>query len=826
MSKYELFNDHWMFTTETINTPYKTVRKAAAIGGYTAAIEKEGENGEIVPLGQGGHYFLNLISGGNEVRGLKMLAGTDFDAILAGWQSVTIPHDWKMTLPYVNEPELLMSGSKPNGVAYYRKCFSLPKEYENKQIHVCFEGVMRAASVWLNGCFLGDHYSGYTGFSFDISDLAHYGEEGDNILLVRVDTTTGSEGWWYDGAGIYRNVTLQVSEKLHIPQWGVHVRTEKLENEEAVVSIESTIVNKTYTQAEFQVKATLLHDGQVIGTCVSASETVASLEKIVLKQPVSIKHPKKWAIEKPNLYDVLVEVLVDHVVIDTCETRFGLRTIDYTSEGLFINGVQTELKGVCEHQDFAGVGTALTKEIVRYKLERLKEMGANAYRSAHHAASIELLDLCDEMGILVIEENRVLESSDLRLLELEEMVIRDRNHPSIIFWSLCNEEVIGSTKMATRMAAHMAAVVRKLDGERLIVSAELLSPEGIVSEEYIQLFDVLGVNYPESPIMGNGLNEIHKRYPNQMVMSTENASFFSTRGIYQDDYDLCQTSNYGSCLSMFRKEPLPPDAPGAGGTAHPEQVMDFYESHPFMGGSFIWTALDYCGEPAPFPWPAISSQFGIMDTCGFPKDYFYYYQSKWTKEPMVHIMPHWNFEGREGELIEIRVFTNCEAAELFVNDESQGIKDSGHHSTSWEVPYASGEINVIGYIQNKEVVSQTKKTSGQAVKLMARRVDSAVTVVADGETALIEIYAIDALGIEVPTADHLVKVTVQGGELKGIGNGNPMDHTPNLSASRALFSGKLLAVVTAKNHLADFRLQAENENLETAVLVLNSLTLQ
>ncbi len=809
MREKQLFNDSWKFYYGEIGMPSKTVKKAAAIGGYTSVLDIE--NGDIVPLGAGGHHFLKLISGGNERLGMQILANTKLDATLEGWRDVTLPHDWKTELSYEENPALLMSGSKPDGIAYYRKTFSLSEDLKDKHISICFDGIVRSASVWFNGCFLGDHYSGYTSFSYNLSDMAHYGEEGDNVILVRVDTTTGPEGWWYEGAGIYRNVYLEVKDKVHVDQWGVHISTKEICDNKAILEAEVTIKNDGYKSIE--VYPVLEIEGYKE---TYSKVSLEPLECKVIKKEITINNPRLWSVNSPNLYNAKIELNIDDTLVDTYNARFGIRKVKYTTEGLFINDEYVEIKGVCEHQDFAAVGTALSKDIVRFKLEKLKEMGGNAYRSAHHAASPELLDLCDELGIIVMEEHRVLESSELKLNELKEMVLRDRNHPSIIFWSLSNEEIIGSTKMAERMARRIATTIRKLDSERLLVSAELLSLEGIISEEYKEIFDVIGVNYPESPVMGEGLNNIKKRYPNQPLMSTENASYFSTRGIYKDNWELCHTNNMGSCFSMFGREPLPKGAPGAGGTAHPEQVMDFFESHKFMGGSFLWTQMDYCGEPSPFEWPAISSQFGIMDTCGFPKDYFYYYQSKWSNKPIVYAMPHWSLNDIGISESEVRVFSNCEEVELFINNVSQGRKVTGKHSTSWNVNFEPGELKVVGYNENKVVAEDIKNTSGKAISLKLRRMDSKENDVNTRDTILVEVYAVDENEIEVPTADNLVEVVVDGeGILLGLGNGNPADHTLHKSNTRALFSGKLAVVIQCSDKCGTLNVKVSSEKLKS-----------
>lgn len=776
-------NQGWKFINEDIKMPDKLVRKAGCLGGYTSTLEDE--KGEVVLVGEGGKHFLNIISNHHQKEGLMMLAGTQYDVNLKGWKEVTVPHDWKVHLPYTNKPELLMSGFKKKGIGYYRQTFRLEECLKDKEMTIHFEGVSHMASVWFNGCFLGDHYGGYTSFSFNLSDMARFGEE-DNVLLVKVDATIGNEGWWYDGAGIYRNVYLHMTDTVSINEQEVYVYTKSIENKKACLVIEIPIINNGYTSEEVSLMI------EVLNKQIECEKVIVEpLKTVVCKKEIEIEDVQLWSIENPYLYKITCKLFNNHIEIDKTSIKTGIRQMAYTTEGLFINGEHIEIKGVCEHQDFVGVGTASTKDIIRYKLERLKQMGGNAYRSAHHPASPDLLDLCDELGIIVMDENRILESSKFRLQEVRDMVIRDRNHPCILFWSIANEEVIGSTSLAVRMAKRIATTIRQLDATRLLVSAELLNPEGIINEEYMKIFDIVGVNYPEAGVMGDGLNKMKIKYPNQPFMSTENASYFSTRGIYEDNWELSHTNNFGSCFNMFSKEPMPQDMPGAGGTAHPERVLDYYKEHPFMGGSFIWTLMDYYGEPSPFEWPAISSQFGILDVCGLPKDYFYYYQSKWTKEPMIHMMPHWNL--KDGKT-NVRVFSNCEEIELWINHISQGKKKRERHHTNWEVDYVPGQIEVVGYNDGQIVVRQLKKTSQEASDVKVIGMNDR-NYWQQGDTALFEVIAIDKEGIEVPTSNNEVDIHIKEGQLLGVGNGNPQNHTPVTSLRQSLFSGKLVIVM-------------------------------
>ena len=784
-------NDDWRFHLGEIGSPVKTVKKAGAIGGLTAPLN--GEDGEQITIGQGGKHFLNLISQGDLKRGLRMLAGTDMDSELTEeWDRIAIPHDWSVAVPYVDAPELLMSGSKPENIGYYRKTFSLDAPLEANQIVLKFDGVMRMASVWLNGIYLGDNISGYTPFEFDITEIAKFGDEGVNVLLVRADTTTGAEGWWYEGAGIYKEVRLQFLPKIYVDDDSFYIYTKEI-GENAVLGCEATFVNRT--DKPQTVRPTLhVGDQQVAFDEI----TIGPLRSVSVNKEFLIDQPKLWTPETPHLYHATIQIHGEQQNIDEFSTTFGIRKISYDKNGFFLNGSKYLLKGVCEHQDFAGVGVALNKDIVAFKLRKLKEMGVNAYRSAHHFASKDLLDCCDRLGIIVMNENRILETSPWRLRDLEKMVKRTRNHASLCFWSIANEEVIGNTKLGHRMAKRVTSLMRSIDYEHLLVSAELLNPEGIVDEEYMSNFDVVGVNYPEAGVMGEGLKKIKAKYPEQPLMSTENASYFSTRGIYKDDAEKCQTNNFGSLYSMVLPGKRKLGDPGVGGTARPEEVLDFTEQNPYMGGSFIWTAFDYAGEPAPFGWPGIGSQFGVLDTCGFEKDYFYYYQSKWTETPMVHVMPHWNKEGLtfdEDGKVEVRVFSNCDEVELFVNDDSQGKQSVGEHHNSWVVDFIPGELKAIAYCNGEAMVSDARVTAKEAV-------DFPTEVIYDGETTqLIKVEAIDEDGNFVPMAKHALKVAIKNGSLLGTGNGNPAYAEEDKENALHLFSGKALLIVKKESEL-------------------------
>ncbi|MGI6154658.1 MAG: sugar-binding domain-containing protein [Enterococcus lemanii] len=775
-------NKSWRFYLGEIGIPRKIAKKAHALGGYTASLP--GESGEIVTYSAGGEHFLKLIAQGDVKQGLKNLASTDFDSQMnADWLEVTLPHDWKPTQPYTNQPALLMSGFKEEGVAYYRKTFTLDeRDYSEKRVILHFDGVMRSADVWLNGAYLGQNNSGYTDFSFDITEMSLPENEGSNVLLVRVDTTTGTEGWWYEGAGIYKDVWLEVLPTIRINQESAYIYTKNITSNEAEMGLELTLENETGNQVEVTPEVT-------IGTQVLsfAPQTIAPYGQVQVKQDFTVKQPKLWTPETPFLYEASFAIATD-----SFKKNFGIRTFAYDEAGFYLNGARYELRGVCEHQDFAGVGVALNQDLVDYKIQTMKAIGVNAWRSAHHFASKELLSACDREGILLMNENRLLECTPWRIADLEKMVIQTRMHASVAFWSVANEEVIGNTPLGNRIAKRLVRVIKENNYESLVVSAELLNPEGTVDAAYLANYDVLGVNYPEAAVMGPGAVNIKKQYPNKAMMSTESASYFSTRGVYRDDAEVCACSNLGSMYSMVLPGKRQVGDPGVGGTAHPEQVMQYLKNQPYMGGVFLWTAFDYYGEPSPFGWPAISSQFGIVDLCGFPKDYYYYYQAHWTSEPMVHVMPHWNAEGLEIDekgQVTVRVFSNLLEVELFVNEKSYGKKVVIDGAVDWCVLYEPGELKVVALKENATMIKTTRKTSKQIDKVKTTK------VFAGKDINLYQLTAVDETGIFVPTADEQVFVTVKEGTILAVANGNPVNHEVGNVEQVRLFKGQALVVV-------------------------------
>ncbi|HEX3716885.1 MAG TPA: beta-galactosidase GalA [Verrucomicrobiae bacterium] len=683
----------------------------------------------------------------------------------AGWRRVNLPHDWVPELPFDSKADT-SHGFKPvgpgyhdNSVGWYRRTFKLPESDKGRRLIVEFDGVYRDCRVFFNGYLIGHHESGYSGFRYDITDLANCG--GDNTLVVRVDASQ-FEGWFYEGAGIYRHVWLVKTSPLHIPPDGTFVRSEfpnNLPEGKATIRIQTLLQNAQTNSANADVECEIL-DAQ--GRSVAHSHASATLEPWSVRevfQSSKVASPALWSPETPRLYKLVTTVRVGGDVLDRTETEFGIRTTAFDPDkGFLLNGKPYEIKGTCNHQDHAGVGSALPDRLQYFRVARLKEMGDNAIRTSHNAPTPELLEACDRLGMLVMDENRLLGSDSQNLNYLENQVRRDRNHPSVFIWSLFNEEDRQTTPAAARVADTMQRLVHHLDPTRLCTAAGNV---GNVFEGVNSVLDVRGWNYYPTAV-----DAYHKEHPTQPEIGTEQASTVGTRGIYANDRKRGYVSAYDD------------NAPPWANTA--EFWWTIYAARPWLSGGFVWTGFDYRGEPTPYGWPCINSHFGILDTCGFAKDNFYYYQSWWSDRTVLHILPHWNWPGREGEDIDVRCLSNCEEVELFLNGESLGRKKMPLNSSlGWKVKYTPGTLMAKGY-KNGQVIAEDKvETTGAParIKLLPDR----ASINADGEDiSIIKVAVTDDKGRIVPTSENLVDFELSGpGKIIGVGNGDPSCHEPD-----------------------------------------------
>lgn len=724
------------------------------------------------------------------------------------WQQINLPHDWAVDLPFVLDSTLVWHGGKPLGRAYpdtsigwYRKLFTIPAGDLGKRIRIRFDGVYRNAQVFLNGQYLGQDASGYAPFEYDITDFLNYG--GDNVLALRVDTTL-NEGWFYEGAGIYRHVWLTKTAPVHIASWGNYVQSSFKSGIKGPASllITSEVANSTEQPATCTVHATIIDpNGTTVATAHSRPATIASSTSEIVEMQTTVTRPELWSLDTPHLYRLVTTVSINGKAVDQDETTFGIRTIRFDADkGFFLNDKPVKLKGTCNHQDHAGLGVALPDRIQYYRIERLKEMGSNAYRTSHNAPTPELLDACDRLGMLVMDETREFSSSPQALGELERMVKRDRNHPSVVLWSICNEEPQQGTDRGERMGRSMKEALRRLDTTRPITAAMNHGWGKGLSN----VVDVQGFNYNLGDI-----DAYRKAHPAQPLVGTETASTISTRGIYANDPKRGYVEAYDT------------QKPRWGELA--EDWWKFYDEREWLSGGFVWTGFDYRGEPTPYHLPCISSHFGLMDTCGFPKDNYFYYHTWWRTEPALHLFPHWNWPGKEGQPVEVWCYSNQESVELFLNGKSLGsqkVEKNGH--LVWKVNYAPGAIEARASSNDKVTLVAKRETSGPAakIKLQADR----TSISADGEdVSVINVTITDAEGRMVPLADNKVRFTLTGeGKIIGVGNGDPSCYEPDHVTERSAFNGLCMCIVQASKTEGALTLQASFPGLEDSHVIIES----
>jgi len=688
-----------------------------------------------------------------------------------GWRTVNLPHDWAIELPFDSHADG-SHGFKPvgpgypeNSVGWYRRSFDLPKEDTGKRIWLEFDGAYRDSRVFVNGYFVGHHESGYTSFRYDITDLMNCG--GKNTVAVRVDASQ-FEGWFYEGAGIYRHVWLVKTAPVAVVPDGVFVYSSFAGSEpvaKAEIHAEARLHNSRPEETAARVQFEILDaKGQSVARGERAARLAAEADTTAAAL-IPLRSPVLWSPEHPVLYRLVTTVELGTVVTDRIETEFGVRTTDFdATRGFLLNGQPYVLKGTCNHQDHAGVGAALPDHLQWFRISRLKEMGGNAYRTSHNPPTPELLEACDHLGMLVMDENRLLGSDAANLARLEGLVRRDRNHASVGIWSIANEEGVQTTPTGGRVAETMQNLVHRLDPTRRVTMA---ANTGNDFGGLNRIIDVRGWNYN----IGRGTDDYHAAHPLQPNVGTEQASTVCTRGIYANDQEKGYVSAYDD------------NAPPWAHTT--ETWWKFFSARPWLSGGFAWTGFDYRGEPTPYSWPCINSHFGIVDTCGFPKDNFYYYQAWWGDRPLAHLLPHWNWAGHEGQEIDVRCFANGDEAELFLNGTSLGRKTIEKNSHArWKVNYAPGTLAVKSFRSGQPVAEDKVETTGApaAVRLTPDR----PAIRADGEeVSVITAAVVDAQGRVVPLAGNLLHFELQGpGRILGVGNGDPSSHEADLYVTK------------------------------------------
>ena len=706
-------------------------------------------------FGCGMEYF-NYLTKANSIHNEGPYA-MKFDD--SAWQLVNIPHDWVASLPYAREASH-SHGYKTVGwkypewsVGWYRKTVTIGHEDMGKRLVLRFDGIFRNARVWFNGFYMGTEPSGYATQVYDITPYVKYGEQ--NLICVRADASL-EEGWFYEGAGIYRDVWLEKSAEVSVAPFGTFVYADlKKPYDQAIVHVKTDVTNSGLRKQQFVVDQRLLDaEGREVGRVSGHQNWLRAKETRAVQQLMTIENPRLWSTTDPYLYSVETTVKVDDKVTDVYTTTIGIRDIAFdAARGFLLNGEPLKLKGVNMHQDHAGVGAAIPDALQAWRIKQLKRLGCNAYRASHNPMTPALLDICDREGILVIEENRLMGINDEHLRLLESMIRRDRNHPCVILWSDGNEEWgLENTVQGTRVAEAMREYTRLYDPTR---------PSTVANAgggELIKGLDVVGFNY----IVQNDVDNRKKANPSWKIVGTEETTGCGTRGIYFPSND-----EPGHMPAINRSE-----TPGVENVI--ERGWKFYAERPWAAGLFYWTGFDYRGEPNPLEYPAHDSEFGILDYCGFWKDEAWYLKSWWTDEPTLHIFPHWNLSGHEGEEIELWAYSNCDEVELTVNGKKlgrQAMPRNGH--LKWKATYRPGKVVATGYKNGKRTMTKVIATTMPAYKVVLKSDRQEVS--ADGrDVAVVTIEVQDKKGRIVPDASPLLTVRLDGeAHILGAGNGDP-----------------------------------------------------
>lgn len=726
------------------------------------------------------------------------------------WPTVDLPHDYIVGMPRDKDGDISHSYLRKED-AWYRKVFVLPKEWEGKHILISFEGISVFSRIYFNGSLLCRHQNGYIGTEIDVTDRAYFGDM-PNTLAVFVDGKTAN-GWWYEGAGIYRHVNLYVKESLHIAHDGVSILPRHVRDDDFDTPVTVTVENSEYDKSlEGTLSVRLVCGGALVGEASAPVSVPASATgDATVTIPALGVH--RWDVDAPNLYEAEITLLdAEGNVLDAVTETYGYRTYSVDPvNGFFLNGRQLYLRGVCNHQDHAGVGVAVPDAIQTMRVALLKEMGANAYRSAHNPPAPEILTACDRYGLIAMDEHRRFECSKEELEYLRALVRRDRNHPSVVFWSLFNEEPLQNTAEGAAIFRRQRATVEQLDNTRLILGAMNGNASGAG-----QYMDAAGINYGYRILDGE-----HEKYPNLPIVGSENCSTLATRGCVE-------TSPRGkikdSGAESFPNDPqvmsdYDEEFPSWGSTIRTawEKVL----TRPWYSGIFIWTGFDYRGEPTPFAWPSVSSQFGLMDTCGHPKAAYYFTKACYTDAPMIHITPHWNFE--EGTTVRVMTISNCDEVELFLNGASLGRRENKvTEQNEWQVPFTAGTLSAIGYRDGKPVATAERKTAGKAKAI--RLVPYKTTLLGNGADATsVSVCLVDGDGVLLPTATDHVRFSVEGGRILGTGNGNPNSHENDTLPERDLFAGLAAVIVSAPDTREDtvLRLTASVDGLADTTVTLD-----
>jgi len=718
------------------------------------------------------------------------------------WQLLKLPHDWAVDNPY-DSTENSNQGYRKRGIGWYRRNFKIDRADRGKHLELQFDGIATNCIVWVNGTIMHRNYCGYTSFYIDITAMVKYGDDINNIA-IKVDADT-QEGWWYEGAGMYRHTWLVKSSPVHIITDGVYAHPVKNANGSWIIPVEATIENSGKTFADVEIESTLFDNAGKQIVQGKTSMGIAALDQTAGKFSLPVNNPTLWTLEEPTLYKVRTVLSSNGKAIDTFFTSCGFRTIKFTTDsGFYLNDKYVKIKGVCNHQDHAGVGTAVPNSLWEFRLKKLKEMGVNGYRCSHNPPAAEFLDACDRMGILVMDENRNFNASPDYLRQLEWMVRRDRNHPSVILWSVFNEEPMQGTEIGYEMVRRMNAEVKRLDTTRPVTAA--MSGGLFSSLNVSHAVDVMGFNYQIKDY-----DRFHKERPELPITSSEDVSGLMTRGEYVTDKKKHVIGSYDT------------ENPSWGATHR--VAWKAVAERRFLAGCFVWTGFDYRGETQPMEWPTASSSFGIMDLCGFPKTAFYIHQAQWVLDkPILQLVPHWNWPADSiGKNIKVMAMSNAETVKLYLNGKLIGeAAVDKYEMNTWQVPYHPGKLEAVGFVKGKEVSRFKVETTTEPVSI--ELIPDRKAIVGDGADAVpVTVRVLDAKGRPVETANLPIEFEVSGaGNIIGLGNGDANSHEPDKGNRRSLYNGLAQVILQSKtNSSGPLTLTARSGSLKAATIIIN-----
>ncbi len=813
---------------------------------------------EVVNFNKDWKFCLNIEADNNP-------AAPEFDD--SGWRTLDVPHDWAIEGDFdEHNPSGTGGGALPGGIGWYRKSFTVSKKDKGQIIRIEFDGVYMNSSVWINGHLLGTRPYGYISFSYDLTPYINWGKE--NVIVVKVDNSDQPNSRWYSGCGIYRDVRLVKVNQVHIAEWGTYVSTPTVSRDKALVKVSATINdgNDIWSKVtrNLTVKSTIKDsEGKAIITSTTSRELNWKGEEpvIVVDDSIWVDSPHLWSVDDPYMYTLVTELTLNGKRVDTYETPFGIRTIEFRADsGFFLNGEHIRINGVCNHHDLGCLGAATNERAIERQLQILKEMGCNGIRCSHNPPSPILLDLCDRMGFLVMDEafdmwrRRKTDRDYARFFDewyerdLTDLVVRDRNHPSIVLWSIGNEVLEqwsdakadtlsleqanlilnmghsedqlakeGEMSVNSLITARLAEIIKELDPTRPITAGcNEPSPGNHLFRS--GALDVIGYNYHNQNVPA-----VPRLFPGKPFIITESVSALMTRGFYEMPSEQMMTRpvrwdrpyfNETFSCSAYDNVATP-------WGSHHEENLIFLNSQPFVAGQYIWTGFDYIGEPTPYGWPARSSYFGIVDLAGFPKDIYYLYQSEWTDTPVLHLFPHWNWE--PGQQIDMWCYyNNADEVELFINGKSQGIrtKDANHLHVVWNVTFEPGTVKVVARKDGVETASQEIHTAGEPVQI--RLTPDRSTIKNNGtDLSFVTVEILDKDGYLCPNAENLVQFQVEGkGFIAGVDNGSPISLERFKDNKRKAFYGKCLVVVQNDSRKGKIKVKASSEGLNDAHIIL------